>query len=57
MNDFKLMSEEQRNKLRQAYSFIESVVKEMDYSYDDITPADTSLYYLDRAINYKKKNS
>lgn len=55
--DFNLMDEEKREKLKCAYALIENVIKELSIEYDDFIPAETSLYYLKRSIDYEKINS
>ena len=56
MNEFLLMSDEQRERLKQVQLIIDSVLKELDYEYDDQVPLKTASYYLNQAIYYENKH-
>lgn len=53
--DYILLEEDKREELRKAYEIIEKVKNEITLDYEEYTCIDTTLDYLNVAINYKKK--
>lgn len=57
MNDegFILLSEDEKEKLKKAYNLIKSVKDKINIEYEEFFAINTTLEYLNNAINYKKK--
>ena len=57
MNDeeFILLSENEKEKLKSAYHLIKSVKDKISIEYEEFFAINTTLEYLNNAINYKKK--
>lgn len=53
--DYILLEEDKREELRKAYEIIEKVKNEITLDYEEYICIDTTLDYLNVAINYKKK--
>lgn len=53
--EYLLLEEDKREELRKAYEIIEKVKNEITLDYEEYTCIDTTLDYLNVAINYKKK--
>lgn len=53
--EYLLISEEERQELRKAYKIIEDVKSRLNIDYEEFSAINTTLYYLNNAINYKKK--
>lgn len=53
--EYILLEEDKREELRKAYEIIEKVKNEITLDYEEYTCIDTTLDYLNVAINYKKK--
>lgn len=53
--DYILLEEDKREELRKVYEIIEKVKNEITLDYEEYTCIDTTLDYLNVAINYKKK--
>lgn len=53
--DYILLEEDKREELKKAYEIIEKVKNKINYDYEEYVCIDTTLDYLNRAINYKKK--
>lgn len=50
-----LLSEEDKEELKKAYQIIEQVKNKINIDYEEYGAVNTTLYYLNNAINYKKK--
>lgn len=53
--EYILLEEDKREELRKAYEIIEKVKNKINLDYEEYTCIDTTLDYLNVAINYKKK--
>ena len=53
--EYILLEEYKREELRKAYKIIEKVKNKINLDYEEYTCIDTTLDYLNVAINYKKK--
>nr|DAQ05112.1 MAG TPA: hypothetical protein [Bacteriophage sp.] len=53
--DYILLEENEREELRKAYEIIEKVKNKINYDYEEYSCINTTLDYLNTAINYKKK--
>lgn len=53
--EYILLEENKREELKKAYEIIEKVKNEITLDYEEYTCIDTTLDYLNVAINYKKK--
>lgn len=53
--EYLLLEEDKREELRKAYEIIEKVKNKINLDYEEYTCIDTTLDYLNVAINYKKK--
>jgi hypothetical protein len=53
--EYILLEEDKREELRKAYEIIEKVKNKINYDYEEYACIDTTLDYLNVAINYKKK--
>lgn len=53
--EYILLEENKREELRKAYEMIEKVKNEITLDYEEYACIDTTLDYLNVAINYKKK--
>lgn len=53
--EYLLISEEEREELRKAYKIIEGVKNKLNIDYEEFFAIDTTLQYLNNAINYEKK--
>nr|DAK63100.1 MAG TPA: hypothetical protein [Caudoviricetes sp.] len=53
--EYILLEEDKREELRKAYKIIEKVKNKINLDYEEYTCIDTTLDYLNVAINYKKK--
>lgn len=54
-DDLILLSENEKEKLKKAYHLIRSVKDKISIEYEEYGAIKTTLYYLNNAINYKKK--
>lgn len=55
MNEPIFINTGQREKLKEAYQTIDGIFKEISIEYEEFIPLDTSLEYLNRAINLESK--
>lgn len=53
--EFILLSEEGRNELKKAYQIIKGVRDKISIDYEEFFTINTTLDYLNNAINYKQK--
>lgn len=53
--EYILLEENKREELRKAYEIIKKVKNEINYDYEEYVCLETTLDYLNVAINYKKK--
>lgn len=53
--EFILLSEEGRNELKKAYQIIKGVRDKISIDYEEFFAINTTLDYLNNAINYKQK--
>lgn len=53
--EFILLSEEDRNELKKAYQIIKGVRDKISIDYEEFFAINTTLDYLNNAINYKQK--
>lgn len=55
MNEPIFINASQREKLKVAYQTIEEIFQEISIDYEEFIPLDTSLEYLNRAINIESR--
>ncbi|MBM7663566.1 hypothetical protein JOC25_000022 [Solibacillus kalamii] len=55
MNEQTFIKCEQRERLKEASCIIECVLKEITIDFEEFIPLDTSLEYLNRAINLESR--
>lgn len=53
--EYILLSESEKEELKKAYNLIEKVKENINIEYEEYSAINTSLAYLNNAINYKKK--
>lgn len=53
--EFILLSEDEREELKNAYNLIHNIKEKMSVDFEEYSAIKTSLAYLNNAINYKDK--